>query len=455
MSCSKDVAALYFTRFSRRANQNVRGKEVLSFFINMTDKISLDILIQLTFENLLRLFCFNSKHAEERRNRTLNVFICLNTLKAEWKQRLSTMTKAAVAKSAPDWLFNESDAMNRKVGLGIGSSIVRDIEAERMAELSRNKQLITSLDGPSKRKEYRAELKRVLAEDTRPIFQFFTLLNQKPYKDSAKLKEDKLVPVMKEHPEFCKELYRFEAFHNDLLHPLHMLCALGASTATLKTCLKHCEAAMFHDDSVLGSPMHYACTFNAPFELIRWLVKKDKDSLQLSNAKRMTPLHLACLYGADANTVAFLTDRCPKAATKVDEEGSTALHLACSVETSDLEIVEDLTEVNPEACIVTDNEGSTPLQKALESNADISILKDLIRTNADAVKIANHTGNLPVHTAILSDSDLKVFKLLARKYPEGLEVENLAGDTPHVLAKKMGLDDEISQFLDPYEEVEE
>jgi hypothetical protein len=41
------------------------------------------------------------------------------------------------------------------------------------------------------------------------------------------------------------------------------------------------------------------------------------------------------------------------------------------------------------------------------------------------------------------------------KFPEGLEKENIAGDTPHVLARKVKLDGEISQFLNPYEEFDE
>jgi len=212
-----------------------------------------------------------------------------------------------------------------------------------------NEKLITTIDGgPKSRKQYAKAVQTVIQEDHRPKIKFFALLNRKPYKkDDRKLDQEALCELIHEYPDFCQELYRFEAFHRTLIHPLHMLVALSADLATIRLCFKHCEAALFHDASPLGAPIHYAVTFNASFDVIRWVVKKDTDALQLGNsADQHTPLHLAVLYEADAETCFFLTDRCAKAAQALDVAGHTPLHLACSGDEPELEVIEDLTEVS-------------------------------------------------------------------------------------------------------------
>jgi ankyrin repeat protein len=399
---------------------------------------------------------------------------------------------AAASMEPPDWLFNERDAMERTKGFGIAGRIMKDIKQGKDEKLNANLKLITTLSGPKKGKEYARQLKLVLADDKRPIFQFFGLLNLKPYERSDKLDETKLVAMMKEHPDFCTELFRFEVFPQDVLHPLHMLCALSASLSTIKVCFKCCNAALFHDASANGAPIHYAVTCNASFDVIRWLVKKDVDALKLPNIDaNMTPLHLACQYEADSATVAFLTDRCPEAARETDVDGMTPLHLACSVEEPELAVIEDLTEVYPDAGIVcstngatplllaikmraetpvlrdlivsnpacasiADRKGSTPLHRAIETGANIKVLKDLIKANKKAVRMTDSAGNLPVHTAVVAAvKDMAVYQLLARKYSDGLEEENDGGDTPYSLAKKVLRDKDIIEFLNPFEEVDE
>lgn len=391
-----------------------------------------------------------------------------------------------------------------------------------------NELIFTTLEGgPRSRKPFVKAIQKVIEEDSSAKVKFYALLNRKPYKDDEKLDEEALVEMMKKNPDFCQSLYRFEAFHQDLIHPLHMLAALSADVATIRTCFKYCEAAMFYDESSLGSPIHYAVTFNASFEIIRWLVKKDMDALLLPNKDKQTPLHLACLYEADSETCFFLTDRCAKAAQAQDKEGNTPLHLACSGEEPDLEIVEDLTEVRrkltiayivigtrkcrlvffysrltiitthspitqvfpgaglikaengktplmlaigaeaetpilrdlicscPEAAGVANRNGSTPLHLALRRKCDFTVIKDLVIAAKETCQMKDKKwGNLPVHTAVsVGCNDLQVYKLLARKYPDGLEEANKAGDTPHAMAlKAKGLDDEVVDFLNPFEE---
>jgi ankyrin repeat protein len=394
---------------------------------------------------------------------------------------------AMASLKTPDWLFNEIDALNKKKSFGIAGSIQRDKEEK----LEANLKLITTLSGPPDGKEYAKQLIDTLVADKRPIFQFVGMLNLNPLTRSKKeLDEVKIVATMKKHPDFCTQLFRFEAFPKDLLHPLHMLCALSASLDTIKACFKHCKAAIFHD-SISGAPIHFAITFKASFDVIRWLVKKDTDSLQLGTTdNKMTPLHLACQHKVDSETVAFLTERCPQAASMLDKDGLTPLHWACSVKEPKLAVIEDLTEVHPEAGMVvaqgatplllaiksraetpilrdlivsnpacaaiSDRQGSKPLHRAIESGANIKVLQDLISADKRSVRTADGVGNLPVHTAVQAGvNDIAVYKLLARKYPDGLDEKNKTGDTPYTLAKKKLHDNEIIEFLNPYEEVDE
>lgn len=396
--------------------------------------------------------------------------------------------------SDEDWKFKESKA--RAVGFGIGDSILREIEVQRRAKLQFNELLITSLDGPKHRKEYSSQVKAALLDDKRPIMVFFGLLNVKPSKKFGHggledEEEDRIVDMIDKHPELCQELYRFEAFPKDLLHPLHMLCALGAGSKTLKVCLKACEAAIFHDTSILGSPVHYAVSHDAPFESIKFLVKKDADSLLIQSSKNLyTPLHSGALHSCHPNTIAYLTDRCPSSAGLLDKDGNTPLHLACSVKHPVLAIVEDLTEVYPEAgeivsgegqiplmCAMkrhakpevlndlivsrpdvtkyVDDDGSTILHKALVYDVDVSVLKILVKANPSMLQATNSLGNYPIHTAVQNAiQNRKVYSLLCRKYPDALEEKNKAGNTPCSYAKKKKLDVEIVEFLNPYEDDE-
>lgn len=346
-----------------------------------------------------------------------------------------------------------------------------------------------------KRKEFAAQIERLVAIDKRPVITFYNLLNRSPKKKkSDKLDEESVLQFTREYPDFCADVFRFDAFHKDLIHPLHMLCALGASPNLLTSCLRSCEAALFHDESALGSPIHYALKCRAPIEVVRWLVKKDVDALQVQNdAHGQLPLHVAVSNMATAETIALLTDRCAAATLQADNDGMTPLHLACSVEKPVLAIIEDLTEVGPQAgellsktaetplliairkkadpailndliishpkaATIPDGEGLLPLHNAIKYKAPFQIVRDLVRAYPDGVRTwDNKTNrNLPVHMAVqYKSSEFDIYKLLARKYPDGLEMENAVGQTPHTYAALQGLDGDIVEFLNPFEEVDE
>ena len=408
------------------------------------------------------------------------------------------MTMAMAAPTTADWV-------DKKVGRSSNTienySNHSTASSNNQDQLKANKELITTMCGPEKGREFAKQVKLLhVSNDKRPIILFYKLLNLKPYKLPNKFDEPKVMKMMKDFPELCAEVYRYEAFVQNLIHPLHMLCALNASVGAIKLCIKCCQAALYYDYSAIGAPIHYACMYNANFETIRYLVKKDGDALELpNNDDGMTPLHLAIQYEADFPTVAFLTDRCPTAASMVDHEhGMTPLHFATTVAEPQLQIIEDLTEVCPVACEQICQKGFTPLllgiyrnvddailrdlivsnpksvsikivshdksdrivtalRLAIEKKNNIKVIRDLIRADPSLVQIVDDHGNLPVHTAVeVRHTDMELYSLLASRYPDGLEVENLDGLTPYQLAqKKLVQYPNIVEYLNPYEEIVE
>lgn len=128
---------------------------------------------------------------------------------------------------------------------------------------------------------------------------------------------------------------------------------------------------------------------------------------------------------------------------------------------ADTPVLRDLICSCPAAAAVANRNGSTPLHLALRRACEYDVIKDLVIAARESCTIPDKKwGNLPVHTAVASGcNDLQVYKLLARKYPDGLEEANKAGDTPHEMAIKAAakgvLDEEIVEFLNPFEEVSE
>lgn len=118
-------------------------------------------------------------------------------------------------------------------------------------------------------------------------------------------------------------------------------------------------------------------------------------------------------------------------------------------------VLRDLICSCPASAGIANRNGSTPLHLALRRGCDYTVIKDLVIAAKETCEIRDlKWGNLPVHSAVQSVcNNIEVYKLLARKYPDGLEVANKAGDTPHAMAlKTKGLDAEIVDFLNPFEE---
>jgi len=180
---------------------------------------------------------------------------------------------------------------------------------------------------------------------------FFELLDLNPRREE-KLEEDEYLALLEKEPELASRKYQFDAFDDDWLYPLHMICALGASADCIKATYKANHGAMELSTDSMGFPIHFATAFDATVDVVHYLAKKDPAALEHANGNGQTPLHLACAseFGA-SDVVIFLTERGPKAAQLKDGDGHTPLNLACRVDEPVLAKIEDLTEGVCDDCV--------------------------------------------------------------------------------------------------------
>lgn len=134
---------------------------------------------------------------------------------------------------------------------------------------------------------------------------FFELLDLNPWRQEL-VDEAAFLRMIDAEPQACRRKYKFDAFDDDLLHPLHMICALGATVDAVKACYKAYPEALDHNHSTLGGPLHYACAFGATVDVVLYLAKKDSDALEKTNKEGKTPLHLACQSHAQQSDVVSL-----------------------------------------------------------------------------------------------------------------------------------------------------
>lgn len=316
------------------------------------------------------------------------------------------------------------------------------------------------------------------------------LFNIDPTKHRQKVDEEAFLELIDKDPQLCFKKFEFNSTllgvtangtSGDLVYPLHIICALGASLSTVKQCYKVNTDAMEYRSTSKGMTcLHYAVLYTrAPLDVIMFIMKKDPHAIRTATSrKKQTPLHLACMCPTsykvyNPEVILLLTEIGQETVCmEVDRHGRTPLHIACGQDEPCLEVVEDLTEVNAAACIKQcyDYE-STPLHLACanvnvndESNVIVDVIKDLIRSKPDSVRIRDKDGQLPIYVAVTNNACLKICKMLVKKYPECLEVltksaeqdgtSSKDGITLHELAKQRKLDQCITDFLNPYEDDE-
>lgn len=306
----------------------------------------------------------------------------------------------------------------------------------------------------------------------------YELLNELEPTDTSKaFNEDLLVELITKNPKLCSNIYPFGTAGGDTMYPLHRVCALGLSLATVKQCYKMYNQAIDAMSGIKGlSCLHYAVLYtSSSLDVIQFLIRKmaggngdDPETrvpLTLQTKKMQTPMHLACMCPStfekyNHQVVMLLTELSPKAVClQVDMHGRTPLHIACGIINPCLEVIEDLTEVCPAACLVQCTEyKATPLH-LICSNPNISdenntivsdVIKDLLRSNSDATKLLDVNGHIPVAVAIENNACLKNIKLLVKKYPECVEMTDArTGLNLQGLAIKHELAPETIQYLRP------
>ena len=302
-----------------------------------------------------------------------------------------------------------------------------------------------------------------------------------------RLHESAFLAMIEKKPELVHRKYPFKALGGNRVYPLHVIVALGAGLDCVEACYNaHPEAAK---DSSVGTPLHFAATCNATMEVVHFLAKKDRAFLKVTNKNGKTPLHLACEHGSDASTVFALTSRCPQAAAMADKLGRTPLHWACAAKQPILEVVQDLMQVYPAAGHVRDYHGMTPLTVALENafaseeilhqvvnlesaslrnnvnmstalhiavqrtNLTIHFLKELIRAFPKALQMKDGQGRIPLHAALDCGARSSICQTLVKKWPTSVEIRNKRGEIPHAAAQRLKREQDLVEFLYPFEEV--
>lgn len=121
--------------------------------------------------------------------------------------------------------------------------------------------------------------------------EFFDLLNLDPWSGGGeKLDEEKIVEIIREYPQHCREMYNFDLFHE--VFPLSALCALGATVSTVEACFHAYKDAIKESDALVGTPVHYACAYKASLDIVKYLVKEEPGALRESNQFARMPLHM-------------------------------------------------------------------------------------------------------------------------------------------------------------------
>ena len=354
-----------------------------------------------------------------------------------------------------DWLFEPDSS---QTGLGLADQIGKEIKLNDDLErkLLREGYIDNGEDEEagkkskkSKNKEKHKKKKRSRSKRTKDLLYSLSL---DPYKKKSrkKFEDEEVRSCFEDYPDLAGEKYGFSFFegHENLeIYPLSMLCALGASIATVKSCYEGFPKALLHVDPCIGTAMHYASSFDsASNEVLAFLGKQQPNVMSTVNAEKRTPLHSAILSGAPLSTISTLIELYPKAVLMEDEDGNTPLHTACEEE-AELAILEEMMDEFPEACAIKSKSGATPLHLAVFHEASYEIIDSMVATNVKSLEVMDGKGRLPLHVAASCGTDIEIIKLFIQKHPGGAEVRTKAGKTPFGAAKKAKRSKEVLALL--------
>lgn len=362
----------------------------------------------------------------------------------------------------PDWLFQPNEeAQNKKVGLGIAGRMAEERKLEKEKSNRKIGLPSSNADVSDASREFASSFMKHLQSDkklakelvvdkkAKPAARLFDLLNLDPWDRKAPYHDELVRDLMKKHPEVCMQQYDFEAT-TEAKYPFSMLCALGASVKTLKSCAQAYPAAVTINDKWVGTSLHYACSYRAPLDVLKFLEDYDDNLLKSENQMKRRPLHLACMVLTPLENIAFLV-KCDKSALKVgDKDGMTPLHWACNRTDPDPKVIEFLATKYSKACVMQNEKGSTPLHLAVQHGTPLPILETLLAANDKAFSIADKMGNLPIHTSLHYSADKAVIQFLVWNYSDGLSHYNERDERPIDMARRIRKKDTaLHEILEP------
>jgi ankyrin repeat protein len=286
----------------------------------------------------------------------------------------------------------------------------------------------------------------------------FTLLNLNPENTNDKERTTiwaKVEILMDLQPSafWCK--YKFEAWEYEV-HPLGMLCVLGASEDLIKTAYE-----VFPDAA--NDAFILACAFEVDFKVIKLLYKKAPEAVKFESPMKLLPLHVVmerdkpCL-----RTVQFLYQSYPAALMCKNEGGHTPLHSAfCRSSLAIVKFLIGKSKADVDAVTVglafifnkhkellqfvankypdflkkpSSSDGLLPLHVACVTSDSIVGIQVLLEHYPDAAKQKDKEGQLPLALACKNETleeeeeVLKLVELLVRAYPGAVDVEDNDGN---------------------------
>jgi ankyrin repeat protein len=278
--------------------------------------------------------------------------------------------------------------------------------------------------------------------------QFYLLLNHDPCEKNVFFDDEVIRQVIQTDPKVCQRQYQFECIYGKV-HPLSMLCALGADLQTICLCYEAYPQALAVNDESFGTPLHYACAHKAPSQVVKFLLQKHPSLASTTNQVGQSPMHLLCRNQPSQVTVKLLIKQDSSVVMKPDQDGWLPLHYACDTG-ADASVIRLLVLANHETFVALTNDQEIALHLAIMGQANNAVLKVLLNGNPQTISVKDEQGQLPLHLAVsIPTTPLECVRLLHDAYPCGVRVLNNLSQSPLDLAKlHHDQDDGILQFLE-------
>lgn len=360
----------------------------------------------------------------------------------DFKNKLTEKSKNKKIDSCNS-LYNDSDDEDEGSMAEVVENVNKKVTSNQKSGSNRtNTKAIKA--SPSMTKKFETKTVETKKVDSKTKLAFFTILNNNPYNGETIRSSNTIKMLckwMKEYPSLCSTRYEFDAFKNDTIYPLHMLCAMAAPIICIKRCYQSYPGAINDQEALYGTPIHYASLFHYHYEMnniddenkrnsnhscattetskskkgkqqgndsnkkrqlfmggnslsvIQYLVKKNANMLRILNEKsQATVFHLACAAPYFTTTT---TTNVSSSSYKTDDDDK--------IMEKQIEIVRYLIDICPKIVSVLDKEKNTALHIACSLGGNINylaIVKYICFVAPDLCLSLNKNGSSPLHLAI-------------------------------------------------------